>query len=259
MMDFNEDIANCAGLVRRGDPDRFLAIMSAPVELRGALFVVFAFNLEVVRAPWVTQEAMIAEMRLQWWLDAIEEIYQGGAVRRHEVTTPLTELVRQKELPRQLFDELIAARRWDIYKEPHAHAFAFEDYVMATSGNLMALAGLAIGMPVEDISRAKEHGFSDGIARLFLAIPELENMQRYPLVDGRNEAVSALASGALNRMVAVTFTDRSAVCALRTAWLAKRILKSVVRDPSQVSKGTLRPTEFSKKAGLLLKSFCNSY
>lgn len=34
-MEFNEDIANCADLVRRGDPDRFLAIMSAPVTKRG--------------------------------------------------------------------------------------------------------------------------------------------------------------------------------------------------------------------------------
>ena len=92
-MEFNEDIASCADLVRRGDPDRFLAIMSAPVKKRGALFIIYAFNLEVVRAPWVTQEPMISEMRLQWWLDSIEEIYEGKTIRRHEVVTPLAELI----------------------------------------------------------------------------------------------------------------------------------------------------------------------
>ena len=73
-MNFSEDIGNCANLVRRGDYDRFLAIMSAPIKKRGALFIIFAFNLEVVRAPWVTKEPMISEMRLQWWLDSINEI-----------------------------------------------------------------------------------------------------------------------------------------------------------------------------------------
>lgn len=258
-MQISDDIASCADLVRRGDHDRFLAIMSAPVAKRGALFVIYAFNLEVVRAPWVTQEPMIAEMRLQWWLDAIEEIYEGGVVRRHEVVTPLAELVKSCDLPRALFDDLITARRWDIYKEPHAHAFAFEDYIMATSGNLMALACLAIGMPVGDTEHAKAYGFSDGIARLFLAIPELENTQRYPLIDGRADAVVGLAQGALSRMQSVSFSDRSAHDALRTAWMSKQILKSVVSDPSAVANGTLAPTDFSKKLRLLYKSFRKSY
>ena len=59
-------IQACADLVHRGDPDRFAAIMAAPVGARERLFPIFAFNLEVARAPWVTAEAMIAEMRLQW-------------------------------------------------------------------------------------------------------------------------------------------------------------------------------------------------
>ena len=55
----------CAELVERGDPDRFLATMAAPVALRATLFPLYAFNVEIARAPWVTQEPMIAEMRLQ--------------------------------------------------------------------------------------------------------------------------------------------------------------------------------------------------
>ena len=67
----------CAELVRRGDPDRFLSAMTAPPELRGRLMILYAFNLEVARAPWVASEPMLAEMRLQWWADAIAEIFEG--------------------------------------------------------------------------------------------------------------------------------------------------------------------------------------
>ena len=74
---YSEDVIACAKLVERGDPLRFRAVMAAPSDLRPALFTLFAFNLEVARAPWVTKEAMIAEMRLQWWHDALGEIANG--------------------------------------------------------------------------------------------------------------------------------------------------------------------------------------
>jgi hypothetical protein len=252
------DITGCADLVRRGDPDRFLAIMAAPVKHRGALFVIYAFNLEIVRAPWITKEAMIAEMRLQWWLDVIDEIFTGKPVRHHEVVTPLAALIARRKLPRQLFDDLISARRWDIYTEPHAHAFAFGDYIMHTSGNLMALACLAIGMDADDTVAAQEYGYGDGIARLFMAIPALENAQRKPLVDGRSEAVQKLAANALERM-AVTFTDTTPNPALRTAWMAQNILKLAARDPLLVGTGDLEITQGRKKLRLLVKSFLNKY
>ena len=70
-------LAACAEMVRRGDPDRFLSAMTAPPDARAKLFPLYAFNLEVARAPWVTQEPMIAEMRLQFWRDALEEIAEG--------------------------------------------------------------------------------------------------------------------------------------------------------------------------------------
>ena len=77
----NDDVLACAGIVERGDPWRFRTLMAAPLEARAILFPVYAFNVEVSRAPWVTQEPMIAEMRLQWWRDALEEIASGAAVR----------------------------------------------------------------------------------------------------------------------------------------------------------------------------------
>ncbi|MFN3209661.1 MAG: squalene/phytoene synthase family protein, partial [Roseovarius sp.] len=77
-MALDPDIMACAGLVHRGDPERFAATMAAPVPAREKLFPLYAFNVEVSRAPWVTQESMIAEMRLQWWRDVLEEIRTGA-------------------------------------------------------------------------------------------------------------------------------------------------------------------------------------
>ena len=111
-MSFDADLTACAALVERADPWRFRAAMAAPVAARRVLFPLYAFNVEVARAPWVTQEAMIAEMRLQWWRDVCTEIADGQQVRCHEVATPLSEAITAEDA--QLLDELVAARRWDI-------------------------------------------------------------------------------------------------------------------------------------------------
>ena len=81
----NDDLTACARIVEKGDPARFKAVMAAPPKARDALFPLYAFNVEVARAPWVSAEPGIAEIRLHWWIDALGEIAAGGMVRRHEV------------------------------------------------------------------------------------------------------------------------------------------------------------------------------
>ena len=41
--------AHCEALVRAADRDRFLAALFAPRERRGALFALYAFNVEIAR------------------------------------------------------------------------------------------------------------------------------------------------------------------------------------------------------------------
>ena len=127
----NDDLNACAALVERGDPVRFRAAMAAPVAARRVLFPLYAFNLEVARAPWVTQEPLIARMRLQWWRDALAEIAEGGVVRRHEVVTPLALAIRAEDVP--ALDRLVAARDRDVEPADFANEAEVLDYLDATS------------------------------------------------------------------------------------------------------------------------------
>ena len=54
----------CANLVAQADPERFAAAMAAPMAARSVLLPVYAAAAEEARAPWITQEPVIAEMRL---------------------------------------------------------------------------------------------------------------------------------------------------------------------------------------------------
>ena len=255
MSDLTADINACAGLVQRGDSDRFMAIMAAPVAARAKLFPLFAFNIEVSRAPWVTQESMIAEMRLQWWRDALEEIRDGRQVRRHEVVTPLA-AVLTPEMADSL-DALVEARRWDIYKDPFEDANAFRAYLDKTTGNLLVAGCQMLGVADEDAVR--NIAFAHSLVRWFQAIPELENQGRRPLVDGRVQAVQALAQEALVRRRAVEASkiSKAARAALYCTWQDAALLKQVIADPMLVADGALGLSEFRRKSSLLAMSTFN--
>lgn len=249
-----DNIAACAELVQRGDPDRFAASMAARPAARDVLFALYAFNLEVARAPWLTQETMIAEMRLQWWRDALGEIGQGGYVRRHEVVTPLAGFLDEHSAA--LLDALIVARCWDIYKDPFNDAAHFAAYIDATSGNLMWVAANALGVADEIVVR--DFAYASGIANWLRAIPDLEGRNRIPLVDGRPEAVAFLAQSALTRLHTArknrAKVSKQAGQALLAGWQAEAVLKQAVANPERVGQGGLGQSAFQNKTGLLMRA-----
>jgi 15-cis-phytoene synthase len=243
-------LAACAAIVHRADPDRFLATMAASVPDRARLFPLFAFNVEVARAPWVTTEPLIAQMRLQWWQDAVEEIAAGKTPRQHEVVGPLAEAM--KILPLAPFKALIAARQWDIYDEPFPDDATFIAHMEDTSGGLMWLACGATGP--EPMIRGV--GVAQGIASWLTAAPELAARGRMPLVDDSDEALQGLAQRGLDLLHAAKSVDFGvSVPALRTAWRTKALLKQVLRDPSRVAAGTLGTSEFQRRSSLMVRAF----
>lgn len=253
----SDDIQNCAGHVQSGDPDRFLAIMAAPLHLRGPLFVLTAFNLELARAPWVTKEAMIAEMRLQWWLDAIEEIYAGKQVRRHEVVTPLSDLIKKHDLPRACFDAMIQARRWDIYSDPHNGPAELWRYLEETNGSLMQL-----GMKVADFDNpksVKDFGASSGLANIIVARAALRNSQKQILKLDELEILKDMASDGVSKLMLrdATTSDQKAV--LRLSWQARTILKRAAASVDAIEAGAVQSSDFSKRLSLLAKAMTGRY
>ncbi|WP_428392253.1 squalene/phytoene synthase family protein [Lichenicoccus sp.] len=95
---------------RTHDPDRFLIALFAPAGLREALFLLTAFNHELVRALEMrsarAETGPIASLiRLQWWREVVE-----GATRRHELAEPLGAALEAGVLDRATLLGIIEAR-----------------------------------------------------------------------------------------------------------------------------------------------------
>lgn len=237
----------CVRLVERGDPDRFLAVMAAPPAARARLFPLYAFNLEVARASWVTRELLIAEMRLQWWRDVVENA-ASGAARAHEVAGPLHDLIRQAGLPVPVLVALIEARRWDAYCEPHAGIAGLEAYLEATGAGLMWLAARALGAPDGAEPAVRAYGWAAAAAAYLRAVPELTARGRQPLpegVTGRMLAVMGLEKLATAR-AARHLVPRFTLPALLAGWQTGSVLARAAAEQEN-----LELSEFSRRGGLL--------
>ena len=244
-MSWSDDLNACAGIVERGDPLRFRTAMLAPVPQRAALFALYAFNVEVSRAPWVTQESMIAEMRLQWWRDVLEEIASGGTVRRHEVATPLSEVISPDQA--KLLDELVAARRWDIYRDPFEDEADLTRYIGQTAGHLMWVAASLMGKA--DEKAVRQAGYAAGIGAWLRAIPALEAAGRVPLLDGTPDGVVALAHSGLTALAQAragrSSVPRACAPALLPATAAEPALAHAKTHPQSVIEDALPETGIS--------------
>lgn len=147
--------------LRRNDRDRFQTALFAPAGRREALFALYAFNFEIARVPEVTREPLIGQIRLQWWRDALDEIYRGAAPRRHEVVEPLARAIAEHGLTRAHFAAMLEARARDLDAEPPATLEALEAYAEESSASLVLLALETLGVRDGEAAAA---GRSVGIA-----------------------------------------------------------------------------------------------
>jgi len=236
----------CAEIVQKGDPERFRAVMAANVPARRILFPLYAFNIEVTRAPWVTKEPMIAEMRLQWWADALEEIGGGVPARKHEVVDALAEILDAQGA--LTLSKLVAARRWDIYSDAFEDQSHFDEYIDGTTGGLLWTAARLMGAEDEPAGRDYAHGV--GVANFMRAIPELESRGRKPLVDGTSDGVRELAGEALVRLKRGALPKDVALA----GFLAKTTLKRAIADPQRVVHGALELSPLGQTLQLMKAS-----
>ena len=238
----------CAALVDKGDPDRFLAAMAGPVAARAALFPLYAFNLELARAPWVTREPMIAHMRLQFW----REVVDLEEMKAHEVAAPLQALIRAG-LPAAPLHAMIDAREAEIgTARPFDGEPALWEYLDGTGGALMRAAVLALGGP--DSPAAADLGAAQGLANYLLALPALKAAGRRGLPEG--EALAALAQTGLERIGRARPALRRDLPprtrpALWAAWRTEGVLRRARARPALAQEGGLAEAEILRRAALI--------
>jgi len=165
-------LSPCGALVRRHDPDRFLAALFAPAPRREALFTLYAFNHELARAREATREPMLALIRLQWWREVVE-----GVRKKHEVATPLGDAIAQGLLVADDLLGMIDGREAEAEPAIPDRA-AWHAYLAVTAGGMMAAAGRALGAEGALLERLRVLGTAHGVAGQLRNVPALARAGR---------------------------------------------------------------------------------
>lgn len=171
MTTMNDD-AYCLGLLKQGDPDRYLACLFSPDQHRWAVAALYAFNLEILRTTEIVSDPMIGEIRLQWWRDVLHG-KRGAEALSHPVAAPLMAILERYRLPIKPFENLIDARLFDLYHDPMGTLSDLEGYCGETASVLFRLACviLADGGPIGNPDLAGHAGVAYGLNGILKNIP----------------------------------------------------------------------------------------
>lgn len=141
--------------VRAGDRTRYLAQLFAPETARPALTALAAYRLELLRIVTRLTEPLAAEVRLQWWRDAIRG--EGtGAVSGVPLVDALRDGMDRYAWPADTLADVSEAHIHDLYADPFADLTAFDGYAGETEGALTQLSAMALAITA--------HGRRDGLA-----------------------------------------------------------------------------------------------
>lgn len=155
-------------IAREGDPDRSLAVLFAPFDVRDDLFALYAFNVELARIAEQVSEPDLGAIRLQWWREAIE-----GAPTGHPVADAFSETCRRRALSPARIEALLAARGFEIANKVMPDWPTLEAYLDGTAGELFALTAEILGAsrdePIDALCDVA--GQSYGLTGLMRSLP----------------------------------------------------------------------------------------
>ncbi|MEI9931888.1 MAG: squalene/phytoene synthase family protein [Rhizomicrobium sp.] len=159
----NNPFEACAKTVRKHDPDRYLSALFAPADRRPFLFALYALNHELARVAESVREPMIGEIRLEWWRETLEGARNGNP-RPHDVARAMATAFAAFDLPPEVLTAMIDARSLDFNHGSFTDDTSRDDYIDATSGNVMRLASRILGAVRDDFAR--EAGLAYGLVGL---------------------------------------------------------------------------------------------
>ncbi len=164
-------IEYCIDMVRNRDHDRYLCALYAPDKARDGLIVLLAFNNELAEVNDKVSEPMLGEIRLQWWRDAIEDLYKG-TVRKHPVSQAMDEVGIIKGVDKALLLSLIDARVNDLYNEQAKSSDELISQVGAIAGDLHFAMGCLLvegGLAGQEMKSLRAVGTAWGLLGLIKA------------------------------------------------------------------------------------------
>ncbi|XP_047515475.1 NADH dehydrogenase (ubiquinone) complex I, assembly factor 6 homolog [Pieris napi] len=165
----------CADIVRQYDYENYLATLLLTKAIRSPALVIRAFNVEVARVQDQTTDPQIATMRLQFWQDSLNKIFQKSVdkstIPANPVIQQLFKVCQSYKLPQRYLERLITSRS-NILKTKYFRTI--EDIEKHSENSVSSIYYLLLsvaGITNVHVDHAASHlGKSQGLANILRSI-----------------------------------------------------------------------------------------
>jgi len=141
----------CAQEIRNNEHDQFLCGLLAPEEKQTAFFAMQLFYMETSRIRDLVSEPHLGLIRLQWWRDVIDNIYNGQSEHMENgAHKEVVDVLSTQEISHSLFNRYLNARAFDMEDRAHDDMPALLRYCEATGGQMAQIKSTAIGAGTSD-------------------------------------------------------------------------------------------------------------
>lgn len=161
-----------ARALKAADPDRYLTVVAAPPapDRLPALLGLYLVNAELARTGEVAREAMVADIRLKWWYDALAAAAEAGG-HPQSALQALAPALGGTGLPLAEVQALVEARQPEQDPMPFPDLAAFVAHAEAGGGRLAALAAGLLDAGEEERAAAARAGTAYALMGLLRAAP----------------------------------------------------------------------------------------
>ncbi|KAL6260608.1 hypothetical protein P5V15_008128 [Pogonomyrmex californicus] len=260
----------CLQLVRKNDYENFLCTLLLPRNVKSAAFAIRAFNVEVAQVEDQVSDNRIGAMRLQFWTDALNQIYNDHPPRS-PVALELYRILQRHKLSKRYFKRLIDARLNKLNNSVFVDVDSLEKYCDYTVSSIYYLLLEAQDTASINADHVASHfGKAHGLVTLLRSVPYnarkrvmvlpqdvlLKNgvssesvFQAHPSA-GFEDAIFEVASCAKQHLEMATSLKRTAGKDLNVIFLPAVCVENYLEELRKVNFNVFHPT-LQRRNGML--------
>jgi len=157
--------------VRRQDYENYLATLALPKQVRAAVLIVRALNVELSQIRDHVKDPQRGVLRMEWWRQTLDNLYEGTSPEQ-PVARALTPVIHRYKLPKHFFTRLIDAREKNLLDDIPADITEATTYCENTASCILYLSLICQGVQSVHADHAASHiGKAMGLTTMIRAIP----------------------------------------------------------------------------------------
>ena len=200
-----------AALVRQRDRDRYWSALFAPKTKRPAVLALYAFNAELDHILASVSEPFAAQIRLQWWRDAVDFATPGSRTG-NPVADALSAAITEHNLSKDRLLAMVDARVPAMFGEPPLNDNAMKTFLRETEGAVFELAATILGDRSDSAkAAAADAGVAYGLTGTLLKLPFSASRQKVFLpasyIESREIDLAAIHRGETSESFGAALAD----------------------------------------------------